>query len=95
MIKKTRIILQGEYQYDYLWKYLKSKNISQNSLIREYGISTSQLHRLRINQVIYTSALDRLCNILECDSFDIVEYIPDNKKGYFELTYIIYGSSIF
>lgn len=66
--------------YDRLWNYLKSKNISQNSLIREYGISTSPLHRLRKNQVVYTSTLDRLCNILECDLFDIVEYIPDNKK---------------
>lgn len=66
--------------YDRLWNYLKSRNISQNSLIREYGISTSQLHRLRKNQVVYTSTLDRLCNILECDLFDIVEYIPDNKE---------------
>lgn len=65
--------------YDRLWNYLKLKGISQNTLMREYGISTSQLHRLRKNLVVYTSTLDRLCDILDCDLNDIVEYIPSKK----------------
>lgn len=63
--------------YNRLWEYLKEKGISQNMLVREYGISTGQLDRLRKNQVVYTSTLDRLCNILECDLSDIVEHIQD------------------
>lgn len=68
--------------YDRLWVCLKRKGMSQNDLIRDYGISTAQLYRLRKNQVVNTSTLDRLCNILQCDLFDIVEYIPsvDDKE---------------
>lgn len=66
--------------YDRLWECLKAKGISQNTLLREYGVSTSQLHRLRKNQVVYTSTLDRLCTILGVDLFDIVEYIPEESK---------------
>lgn len=67
--------------YERLWECLKRKGISQNVLIRDYGVSTSQLYRLRKNQVVYTSTLDRLCEILECDLMDIVEYVPNEKQS--------------
>lgn len=66
--------------YDRLWECLKRKGISQNKLIKVYGVSTSQLYRLRKNQVVYTSTLDRLCEILECDLHEIVEYTPNKKQ---------------
>lgn len=33
--------------FDKLWQTMKDKNISQYKLIKEYGISTGQLDRLR------------------------------------------------
>ncbi|MCI8949776.1 MAG: helix-turn-helix transcriptional regulator [Lachnospiraceae bacterium] len=67
--------------YNKLWDVLKEKGISQNRLYKEHGISRAQIHRLKHNQVVYTSTLDMLCRILQCnDLSDIATYIPDNSE---------------
>ena len=60
---------------DKLWVTLKEKNISQYKLIKEYGISTGQLDRLRKSGNVNTYTLDELCRILDCDLSDIAEYV--------------------
>lgn len=67
-------------KFDRLWDTLKKKGISQNKLITEYHISKGQLDRLRQNKVVYTSTLDKLMNVLECDITDILEHEPDSNK---------------
>lgn len=63
--------------YEPLWNTLKRKNISQYRLIKEYGISTGQLSRLRADQYVSTHTLERLCEILDCSVSDIIEYKKD------------------
>ena len=63
--------------FDKLWATMKSKNISQYRLIKDYGISSGQLDRLRKNDNINTYTLNTLCTILDCKVEDIVEYIKD------------------
>ena len=65
--------------YDKLWLTLKAKQISQYKLLKEYHISSGQLDRLRKNENVSTFTLNRLCEILDCDLFDIVEYKKDNS----------------
>lgn len=65
--------------YARLWKTLKDKNISQYKLIKDYGIDKAQLHRLRNDMVVKTVILNTLCQILNCRSEDIMEYIPDEE----------------
>ena len=60
--------------YDRLWVMMKKRNISQYRLIKEYGVSSGQLDRLRKNENISTYTLNRLCEILDCDLEDIAEY---------------------
>ena len=67
-------------KYDRLWATIKKKNLSQYKLITEYGIDKAQLQRLRKNMVVKTIILDRLCQILDCQIEDIVEYVPDDKE---------------
>lgn len=66
-------------RYDRLWVTLKEKNISQYSLIKDYGIDKAQLQRLRDNAVVKTIILNRLCRILDCRIEDIMEYVPDDE----------------
>ncbi|MDO5351068.1 MAG: helix-turn-helix transcriptional regulator [Lachnospiraceae bacterium] len=67
--------------YDKLWDVLKQKGISQNKLYKQYGISRAQIYRLKHNQVVYTSTLDMMCEILECsDISDIATYIPNDRQ---------------
>ena len=56
---------------------MKEKGFSQYRLIKEFGFSTGQLDRLRKNENINAFTLDRLCKILDCDLWDIMEYIKE------------------
>ena len=67
-------------KYDRFFATLKQKNISQNKLMRDYGVDTAQLYRLRHNMVIKTVTIDNLCRILNCQMEDIMEYVPDEEE---------------
>ena len=60
--------------FDKLWKTLKEKQISQYTLIKQYGFSAGQLDRLRKNANVNTYTLDQLCTILDCGLEDIAEF---------------------
>lgn len=69
--------------YDKLWETLREKNITQYRLIKDYGISSGQLHRIKKNMDISTHTINMFCKILNCRVEDIVEYIDDpNEKFY-------------
>lgn len=68
-------------KYDKLWITLKKKNISQYKLIKNYGIDKAQLQRLRNNEIVKTLIINSLCNILDCNVDDIMEYVPDEKTS--------------
>ena len=57
-----------------LWKTMKEKNISQYSLIKDFGFSSGQLDRLRKNENVNTYTINRLCEILDCNIEDIAIY---------------------
>ena len=65
--------------FDKLWITMKQKNISQYKLIHKYGISPSQITRLKRNESVSTNTIDTFCSILECDISDIMTFTPDNK----------------
>ena len=64
--------------FDRLWVTLKKNNVYQYKLIKEYHISTGQLDRLRKNGNVNTYTLNSLCEILNCNLEDIVEYKNDD-----------------
>lgn len=66
-------------KFDKLLTTLKERKISQYKLIKEYGISTGQLDRLRKNANVNTYTLNTLCEILDCKLSDIAEFIPEKK----------------
>lgn len=61
--------------YDRLWETMKQRKVTQYALIKEYGISTGQLDRLRKNENVSTHTLDMLCQILQCRLEDVAEII--------------------
>lgn len=65
--------------FDKLWETLKKRGISQYKLIKDYGISSGQLDRLRRNTNVNTYTLNQLCEILQCELSDIAEFISDNN----------------
>ena len=63
--------------FDKLWEVMREKDISQYKLINEYGISPAQITRLKRNENVKVNILNTLCNILDCDISDIIEFIKD------------------
>ena len=65
-------------KFDKLFELLKEKHISQTYLCDELGISRSTLNKLRHNEVVYSSTIDRLLVLLDCDDMnDICEFIKE------------------
>ena len=58
--------------YDRLWETMKRKGISQYRLIKEFGICSGQLDRIRIGGIINLFTLDTLCRILDCRVEDVI-----------------------
>jgi len=68
--------------FNNLWKVMKEKNISQYKLIHEYGISPSQLTRLKRNESVSTNTIDTFCKILDCDISDIMTFTNNKGQGF-------------
>ena len=65
--------------FNKLWNTMRQKGISQYRLIKDFGISTGQLDRLRKNENVSTFTLNQLCKILDCKLEDIAEYIRESN----------------
>ena len=63
--------------FDRLWDTMEKKGITQYMLIKSYGISPAQITRLKRNSNINSHTVNRLCEILECNVEDIMEYKTD------------------
>jgi len=63
--------------YEPLWITLQQRNISQYSLIKDYGFSTGTLDSLRKNKNITMKTLNDICNVLNCNVESVIKHIPD------------------
>ena len=59
--------------YEQFWKTLKKKNKSQYYLLR-HGIGSSVLKRIKKGDGITTHSINKLCELLDCEISDILEY---------------------
>lgn len=61
---------------------LISRNISLNQLSYRAEIQRTQLRNYRDNKIqrLDIDIMLRLCYVLECDFFDLVEYIPPKEN---------------
>ena len=66
--------------YDNFWKTLKAKNISQYKLAVYYGVSNSQISRIKKGEHTTTATLEKLCQILQCRVEDIITFVPDTPS---------------
>ena len=62
-----------------LWQTMKRKNVTIYKLITTYGISRSTIDKLKHNKNITISTLNNLCNILDCDVNEIIEWTKDDE----------------
>ena len=62
--------------YNKLWKLLIDKELNKKELIKLSGVSSSSIAKMSKGQNVTTDVLCKICEALNCDFKDIMEYIP-------------------
>ena len=63
--------------YEPLWKTLKRKNVTTYKLIKDYNLSRGILDKLKHNRNVNVDTIGRLCEMLDCNVEDVMEYRKD------------------
>ena len=66
----------------YLSRILGEKRITQAELARQTGIRPSTISDIynEMTERLNINHLDKICEYLNCDITDLIEYIPDKQK---------------
>lgn len=67
-------------RYDKLFSMLSSMGKSATNWLRQNGMHPSVVNKLRKNERVNTDTIDRICELLDCQPGDIMEYIPEDKE---------------
>ena len=66
--------------YNRLWETMEKRKISQYRLIKEFGLSSGQMSRLKKNTYVSTNTLETLCRILDCRIEDVMEVSFEDEE---------------
>ena len=67
--------------YDKVWKLLIDKKMSAAELRRIAEIAPNTMTRMRKNQEVTMSVLEKICDVLDADFGDIVEYMGSQQTN--------------
>lgn len=62
--------------YNKLWKLLVDKKMSKADLRKAAGIAPNTMTRLRRDEEVTLTVLNKICTTLEVDIGDIMEFVP-------------------
>ena len=63
--------------YNKLWKLLVDKKMSKADLRKAAGIAPNTMTKLRRDQEVTLSILGRICETLDVNIGDIMDFVPD------------------
>ena len=66
--------------YNRLWETMEKRKISQYRLIKEFGLSSGQMSRLKKNTYVSTHTLETLSRILDCRIEDVMEVSFEDEE---------------
>ena len=66
--------------YNRLSETMEKRKISQYRLIKEFGLSSGQMSRLKKNTYVSTHTLETLCRILDCRIEDVMEVSFEDEE---------------
>lgn len=71
----------GRMMYYKLFDYMTRQGMKKSELAYNKVISLPTLAKLRKGESVTTEALCKICDYLNCQPNDIMEYVPDKKEG--------------
>ncbi|WFR57217.1 helix-turn-helix transcriptional regulator [Anaerocolumna sp. AGMB13025] len=66
--------------YKKLWKMLIDRDMTKTQLRVKAKISTTTLTKLSKNENVGTEILAKICNAMECNVGDIVEFVTEEQE---------------
>ena len=66
--------------YNKLWKLLVDKKMSKADLRKSAGLAPNTMTKLRRDEHVAMSVLERICMTLDADFGDIIQYIKDEPQ---------------
>ena len=66
--------------YNKLWKVLIDRKMSKGDLGKLAGISPNTMTKLRRDEIVALSILDRICESLDVDYGDIIEHVKEPQN---------------
>lgn len=63
--------------YKPFYETMLKQGRTEYELIYKYGIPSNTIHRMKHGKPITTTTLDVLCDILDCDVYDILKHEKD------------------
>ena len=66
--------------YNKLWKLLVDKKMSKADLRKAAGIAPNTMTRLRRDEEVTLTVLNKICKTLGVDIGDIMEFLPDAEE---------------
>lgn len=67
------------FVYKKLWSLMKSKGITRNDLRNNGILSPSTIAKLGKNERVSIDVIEALCDYLDCQPGDIMEFVSDKK----------------
>ena len=67
--------------YNKLWKILIDKKMKKNDLREMTRMGPNTMAKLGKDEAVSMDVLLRICEALKCDVGDIMEVLPDEKRG--------------
>lgn len=65
--------------YNKLWKLLVDRKMSKADLRKAAGIAPNTMTRLRRDEEVTLTVLNKICSTLEVNIGDIMEFLPDTE----------------
>lgn len=67
--------------YNRMWKLLVDKKMSKADLRKAAAIAPNTMTKLRRDEPVNLAVLGRICDVLNCDYGDLIEYVPEEKTN--------------
>lgn len=68
--------------YNKLWKLLVDKKMSKADLRKAAGLAPNTMTKLRRDEPVAMSVLEKICGTLDTDFGDIVEYVREYSSDH-------------
>ena len=70
----------SKFIYKKLFKKVIDRDMKNTELMKKAKVSKSTFYKIKNGDNVTTDVLLRICNVLECDISEIVEYVNDSSE---------------